>query len=448
MSTLLNSRVSNGGEHPRRTTTTRLAIRAANTQGNHPSDKEEGSVFGASLLFAGTAVGAGMLALPAETAASGFIPSLTSLLLCWAFTFVTSLVTLEASWTVRQDSTSEGSGFLSITKKTLGPIGEGVTALLFWFLLTSIVTAYTSEGGALVSEFAQEQLGVGVSPVIASIAFLAFFAGLDFFGTERVDVINRILVAGLIATFLGLLGIGLPQVDSGLLARASWGTVYPEVISVGILAFGAQNVVPTLLQYLGGDPVRTQRAVLIGSIIPFVMYSLWELVFLGVVPYDSGGAKMEVVGALGTTGGPIVKDLVRIFSACAISSSMAGASMSLVDFFQDAIATLGDTKVKTEAESGLGKRLLASLIALGPPLGIACAYPDAFLGVLENAGLIGGVSLYGLLPALAVIQLRQKPDDDIMPGRIIGGMSALYALVAISFALVCPDIVELGQKLL
>ena len=30
--------------------------------------KKEGSVFGASLLFAGTAIGAGMLALPAETA--------------------------------------------------------------------------------------------------------------------------------------------------------------------------------------------------------------------------------------------------------------------------------------------------------------------------------------------------------------------------------------------
>jgi hypothetical protein len=33
----------------------------------------------------------------------------------------------------------------------LGPIGEIVTGLLFWFLLSSIVIAYTSEGGELCS---------------------------------------------------------------------------------------------------------------------------------------------------------------------------------------------------------------------------------------------------------------------------------------------------------
>lgn len=181
------------------------------------SEKEEGSVLGASLLFAGTAIGAGMLALPAETASSGFGPSISSLFLCWAFTFVTSLVTLEASWTVGRDPSKEGSGFLSITRSTLGPFGEVLTAILFWFLLTSIVVAYTSEGGALISEFAQEQLGTSgateaiLSPKIGSTAFMAFFSSLAVFGTERVDIVNRVLVAGLVVSFLGLLGIGLPN---------------------------------------------------------------------------------------------------------------------------------------------------------------------------------------------------------------------------------------------
>ena len=77
---------------------------------------QEGSVIGAALLFAGTAVGAGMLALPAETAAAGFLPSELSLLMCWLFTFTTSLVTLEASWFVGQDKDRfpEGAAFLSM----------------------------------------------------------------------------------------------------------------------------------------------------------------------------------------------------------------------------------------------------------------------------------------------------------------------------------------------
>jgi len=432
----------------------RMNVRLWQTNDANDQHAEEGSVFGASLLFAGTAIGAGMLALPAETAASGFVPSISSLVLCWAFTFITSLVTLEASWTVGRDPTKEGSGFLSITRSTLGPIGEIVTGLLFWFLLSSIVIAYTSEGGELVSEFTQEKLGSGtsgtiLSPQIGSAAFMSFFASLAIFGTERVDIVNRVLVFGLITTFLGLLGIGLPQIDTGLLSRANWGAIYPEVISVSILSFGAQNVVPTLLQYLGGDAGRTRKAVLIGSLIPLVMYTLWESVFLGIVPWDpdASGSKMQVVTALGASGGAVVQELVEVFSACSIGSSMAGASVSLVDFFQDAIATRSNGGETSRIEdSGIGSRLLAAAVALVPPLGVACTYPDAFLGVLEIVGLLGAVSLYGLLPSLAVINLRQKESHETMPGRLPGGIPALYTIIAVSAALILPDIIQLlGQ---
>ena len=91
--------------------------RPANPRADELSDSgQEGSVIGAALLFAGTAVGAGMLALPAETAAAGFFPSELSLLMCWLFTFTTSLVTLEASWFVGQDKDRfpEGASFLSM----------------------------------------------------------------------------------------------------------------------------------------------------------------------------------------------------------------------------------------------------------------------------------------------------------------------------------------------
>lgn len=416
-------------------------------------DDEEGSVLGASLLFAGTAIGAGMIALPAETAASGFVPSISSLFLCWAFTFVTSLVTLEASWTVARDPNKEGSGFLSITRSTLGSVGEIVTGLLFWFLLSSIVIAYTSEGGELVSEFVQEHLGTTgaptiLSPQIGSATFMGFFASLAIFGTERVDVVNRVLVFGLISTFVGLLSIGLPQIDTNLLGRAYWGAIYPEVISIGILSFGAQNVVPTLLQYLGGDAGRTRKAVLIGSLIPLVMYVLWESVFLGIVPWDPNatGSKMQVVTALGTTGGTVVQELVEVFSACSIGSSMAGASVSLVDFFQDAIVNIfpGDSESNpNEGSDIMGKRLLAAGVALVPPLVVACSYPDAFLGVLEVVGLLGAVSLYGILPSLAVINLRESDADESMPGRLPGGIFALYGIIAVSAALILPDVAEL-----
>jgi len=466
--------------------------RNQNNKNNNNNDHNQtstggGSVVGAALLFAGTAVGAGMLALPAETASAGFVPSVLALTLCWGFTVVTSFLTLEASWTVgnkasnninninnnndNDDKSLESFGFLSISKQTLGPIGEIITALLFWFLLTSILVAYTSEGGQLLSDFASSAtttartMGIGVlPPIIGSTLFVVFFAGLSIFGTERVDLVNRALVIGLVGAFVGLLGIGFLEIDTSLLLRYGddWSTIYPQVISVGILSFGAQNVVPTLLQYLGGNPVRTRNAILFGSLIPLIMYILWEAVFLGIVPWDSTSNKMDAVTELGNIGGPIVQDLVKVFSACAIGSSMAGASVSLTDFFQDAIVTHFDKKggqhILISSDNGLDrKRVLAAGVALGPPLIAASVLgPDAFLNVLENAGLIGGVSLYGIIPALAVLRLRASKDlqqqapniEDMIWGNFVGGPSLLFCVLAVSMVLLSTDLFELGANLI
>ena len=219
-------------------------------------NNEDGNILGASLLFAGTAVGAGMIALPAETATAGYLPSIFGLFLCWIFTYITSLVTLEASWLASTSIMSSskqnnkgGSGFLSIARTSLGLPGEILTASLFWFLLTAIIVAYVSEGGQLVSQFAQEIAPTKVPPAIGSLIFASFFIVLATYGTSKVDAINRVFVLGLVATFIGLTGLGLPMVNtSNLIEHNDWTNVYPSVISIGILSFGAQNVVPCLFQ--------------------------------------------------------------------------------------------------------------------------------------------------------------------------------------------------------
>ena len=154
---------------------------------------------------------------------------------------------------------------------------------------------------------------------------------------------------------------------------------------------------------------------------------------------------------------------------------MAGASVSLVDFLEDALssfsysssdtatsATSSDsdsiTIATTTPASGLRQRFIAALLALGLPLGFACAYPRAFLGALENAALIGGVSLYGIVPALAVLRLRSLsvaddngslvadmekiPVGDFrpMPGKLPVGLLALYGIVVLSATLVFLDL--------
>jgi tyrosine-specific transport protein len=473
-------------------------------------DDGPGSVLGASLLFAGTAIGAGALALPRETYDAGFAPSIFGLLSCWAYTYVTSMATLEASWlsmvvTSRDD---EGNGvgvvdgndagsFLSISRMSLGRPGEIVTASIFWFLLTALIVAYTSEGGVLISRYAMEissshaeDISMYMHPSFGSLLFASSFAILIVRGgTRGVDFVNRAFVFGLVASFVGLVISALPHVVvSNLTYRANWDVVYPNVISIGILSLGAQNVVPTMLRYLNHDPLRTKRAILIGSMMPLILYAVWEGISMGVID-ASNESTSELLGrGVGGDGdGAFESDyLVGVFSFCAIGSSMAGASVSLIDFFRDGMnnnmklieggrssssSSLSSSSSSSSSSSPslfvneddtmtsagiLKSRTLAAVLALGPPVFLAYAFPNLFLVALEEAGLLGAVSLYGIIPAISILSLRRKKDNTssssveegitnerravLMPGRLGGGDLSMIALVLLSLALVLPAI--------
>ena len=365
---------------------------------------EEGSVFGAALIFAGTAVGAGMIALPAETAPSGFIPSEASLLTCWAFTYVTSLLTLEAAWLLGGDQ-GDPRGFLSMAKNSLGGLGEAVVGLLFWYLLTSICVAYTAEGGQLIAQ-AAAALGLPyATPTVGSLIFVSAFAALAVGDTGKVDLLNRALMLGLVASFLALEMAGLPLVNVALLSRADWSMVYPQCISIGVISFGAQNVVPTILAYLGGDPKRTKEAIAAGSLIPLAMYSAWNAVFLGIAPFVPGGAALSkdaVVAAMSqATGASAVASLLSVFTVCAICSSMAGACASFVDFFVDSAATLL-ARAPSHTEASLSTRTDQRVDQRSVDVGLTPRGGEQRRSLAWPAGIKGraAATAMALLPAL------------------------------------------------
>ncbi len=110
----------------------------------------------------------------------------------------------------------------------------------------------------MISQSAKGFASTKIDLAIRSLLFAASFASLAIYGTFGVDAVNRVFVFGLVVAFVGLFGFGLPNVEvSNSTNRAYWGIIYPQVISIGILSVGAQNVVSTLLRYLDYDPLIT-----------------------------------------------------------------------------------------------------------------------------------------------------------------------------------------------
>lgn len=382
--------------------------------------KKEGSVLGASLLIAGSCIGAGMLALPVITGIAGFTPSIFMFLFAWLFMTSTGLLLLEANLAV-----GHKLSLISIAEKTLGKTGKVLCWILFLFLFYSLSIAYISASGSILHAI----FGADCPPWVGSTAFTLIFAIVLYVGTRQVDYVNRVLMAGLIVSYFLLVILGTYHINPAYLAVAQWKYAV-LALPVLVTSFGFHNMIPSLAMYMKGDAKRLRIAVLTGSAIPLLIYLLWEAVMLGIIPLQGRAGLIEALdqGAVATSvlrevvGTSWINTVAQSFALFAIITSFLAQSLSLVDFLADGLKV---------SKVGASRMFLVAL-SLVPPFAIAFAYPDIFITALNMAGGFAAVILFGVMPVLMVWVLRytrKKKTVHMLPlGR---GLLVVIFLIAI-----------------
>lgn len=342
---------------------------------------------GGALLIAGTTIGAAMLALPVTVGIAGLFPALFLFVVCWGFMMYTAFLFVEVNHTV-----GGSANLITMARQTLGRWGEAVAWVFSLALLYALLSAYVSGGGAIFQE------ETGLSSVWGPVVMVGVFGFLLFFGIRLVDYINRFLMIGLALSFLLLVGYTLPKCDLSLLLRTTPG--YSLVaIPVVITSFGYHVIIPSLAAYLDHDLKKVRFALILGSLAPLVVYVVWLVAILGVVPIGSlrealiSGQPAVVLANLLET---LLKNrwigqLTTLSSLFAILTSILGVSVSLSDNLADGL----------RIEKSPSGRLLLSLLTFLPPLLFAWFYPRGFVLALSYGGVFVSV-LLGILPALMV----------------------------------------------
>ena len=368
------------------------------------------NLLGAMLLIAGTAVGGGILALPVETGMAGFVPSVVAMIVAWVFMTLTGLYYAEANLWL-----PEGAHVMTMASKLLGPLGKYTALILFLFIDYSSLVAYNSGGGALVSHV------FDIGRTGGFMLFALIFGCIIALGTRVVGRINGLLMAGLIAAYFGLIGLGSVEVKTALFNVWGWKQV-PYALPLVLTTFSFQMIVPSLTPYLNRDPKAIRLAVILGTTIPLIVYIIWQCIVLGIVPQD--GLKLAFENGHAATeplrGFIQSKWLVRIadsFAFFAIVTSYLGIGLSLYDFLSDSI------KIKRK---GVGKIFLCTLVVV-PSLFFAIVYPRAFLVALEVTGGYGDSILNGLIP-ISMIWVGRYVKNLQGPLRIWGGKRALVLM--------------------
>ncbi len=382
-----------------------------------------GHALGGMLLIAGCCIGAGMLGLPVLSAAAGFIPSLVFFVLSWLFMAATGLLLLEVNlWFDTEVN------LISMVKKTLGNSGAGLCWFLFLFLFYSLVVAYISASGSLFSSYLLDLAGIELTPWVGGLIFTMVFGLLTYIGTQAVDIFNRLLMVGLIVSYIILVVMGIPHVQPKLLLHQNWGASI-LVIPAMIISFGYHNLIPSLKVYLNGDICKLRWTILLGSSIPLIIYLAWQLVILGIVPQGHFQSALDngetAASALKTAvGSSWVLSATQHFAFFAIATSFIAVVLSLVDFLADGL------KIK---KTYGGRAFLCSLTLI-PPFVLAYSYPGLFFMALNYAGAFGAVILFGILPALMVWKGRYIQKQKGFPERVqvLPGGKAMLILIIVS----------------
>lgn len=348
-----------------------------------------GSLIGGMLLVAGSCIGAGMLALPVLTGLAGFFPSLSMLFIAWAFMTFTGLLLVEATgWFFGQVN------LLSMVEESLGKGARIVAWLSYLFLFYSLLVAYVAASGSIFSAILESLFHWHVASWVASLLFTLVFGCIIYLGTRPVDLVNRVLMVGLIITYLGMIALGISRIDPKLLLE--WAPRHLLVsLPVLVVSFGFQNLIPSLAAYMKGDLRRVRLTIIGGSLISLSIYLIWSLLVLGVVPYSGIVESYEkgdeaTIALRAVLGSSAISHFAQGFAFFAIVTSFLAQGLTLTHFLADGFKIVLSCK---------NTRWLI-LLALLPPLIFALSYPQIFFKALSFAGGICAMILFGILPTL------------------------------------------------
>ena len=387
-------------------------------------------VLGGSFLIAGTTIGVGMLALPIATGEAGFLPSISIYFLCWLFMLCTGLLLLEVCQWMPKDS-----NLITMAHKLFGPWGKGLCWAVYLFLFITVMIAHVAGGGDVLSQLTQ-----GIMPRWASaLIYVAVFSPVVYLGTNSVDRLNLILMSGVVISYLLFIGFSYDHVNINMLSRGEWSKAW-LAIPILFTAFTYQVIIPTLMTYMQRDVKKVRLSIILGTTIPLVVYLIWEMLILGIVPLND----LKQASVLGQTaiwplqkitGKATIFNIGKAFAFFTLTTSYIALSLAYLDFLADGL------NVK---KKGIRKIFLCFLVFL-PPTVIALTYPHIFLTALSYAGGYSCAILFGLFPPTMVWIGRYIKKYPKAEKRLPGGRAMLCLLI---FFILLELGIELFQDIL
>lgn len=366
-------------------------------------------ILGSIMIIVGTMIGGGILALPIITAKLGFVIGSILIVVVWSIMTYTAVVISDISC-----SMPYGSSFKTIAEKYLGKSGGIVASIAFLVLMYFISTAYISAAASsFYTDFPQ------ISQKVSSLLFVIIFGSIVVLGTRFVDYANRFFIILKILVLVILCIVFNRYIETANLFVSPVDLSASLVIAIPVFttSFTSHIIVPALSDYLGKNAKDMKRIVIIGSIIPLILYIIWVVTILGVLPLHGPVSFMDsifnhipvdkanignILTALGSKiRTPVTDAVLHVFTYVAIMTSFLSVNLSLFHFNLDTYKLY-----KTKKVIGYS---IATLLTFAIPLIINQLDPDIFIYAMTCVGLSIAVLLM-IMPALMAFKMDRSGE--------------------------------------
>lgn len=435
-----------------------VAIAEEEKQQQQQQEQEQGgTLWGAMALIIGSTIGAGILALPDITQEAGFVDSSVGLIGVWGFLVCQALLLAEVNINLRmeedhpEDEETTMTTLRAMAEKTLGKGASRVTTCVYLSLSYCLLVAYLTKVGEIFSFASNGTMSTDSIVIEFTIASLCLF-GIG--GPVITDKLNQGLTLVLVAVFVSILVLGLSGTDLNMLSTGGGDAVSSlhalgPAIPIMFLSLVYHDLIPLICSYLGGDKAKIRQALILGSLVPLVMFISWEGVSLSFfatqqsnIPYHGHVDPVNIL--ISESGNPLLGALVQGFSFTAIATSFLGTTMGVSETIFSEFYTIFDDpsssmrisqeEQKDDSFHPLSVRNIALGLTLVPPVIFTTSGdPKAFINVLSIAGGYGMTLLYGIFPPMMAYMYRK--DRNKKSSLLPGGDAALIVLFVVGMGL-------------
>ncbi|MBT3298065.1 amino acid permease [archaeon] len=335
--------------------------------------------------LAGTIVGAGILGIPYVLAKGGFIyGSLLIILLGAAFVL---LNLYSGEMILRTKEKFQLTGYIG---KYLGKYGKWLMTLAMVFGIYGALTAFLiGEGEVLKSIFGEPTFIASLSfiPISLITILQTHFYSILFFIIASLIIYRGVKAAGevelVIISILILIVFLIGLFSLKNISVSNFNTFNPAgfFLPYGVILFSFMGIaaVPEINEQFGKNKKDFKSAIIVGSIIPLVLYFLFSLIVVGIVGLEnfellSANERIATV-ALSVYSGSLLGLLANIFAVFTMFTTFLTLSIALSEVYEY------DYKINKN---------LALVLTLSVPMILSLGNFTTFISALAFTGCVTG----------------------------------------------------------